>query len=635
MTDRRLNITLFAIPLGYLGIAIISALVDRPFMWGINHLRYYPSWIWFVCAVPLVLVSIPAVRERLVNLSGLHFSRWWVTAGLTIVGALCFVFLQDTTHLLGDGHLLTRELEHGFRKIANEPLSLWLLDRLLGLLRPSGVSAAEMYTAWSILSGLVFLLLLPSAVRQLDRASTLCLTVFALLPAYTQLFFGYHETYPLLYPLLLIYIGCAAAAMREELPGWVPLAVLAVMVAFHFTMATLLPSALFVLAPSGSLQERATRCAKAFRQCLPGLVVFFLLMWATDFDPAEYQARAAGETFLPVSGPATHSVPYTVFSSSHLIEFLNEQLLVFLPVLLLLTFANRSFFATSTSQFLLAAGIPAWVTTFFGFTVIGAFRDWDALAFPALFLTLWSAMGVVRSYDGFRRRSIVLVVVATAAVHAVLWVSVNAVSHRATARFEHALEFSHLSDRARSFGWETVGVHYADSGDMENASRSYVNASHADPKHPRYPSLLGFTLMQMGDYEGAAHQFRLSISLDEERYATHLNLGMALLKLDEAEAAVNAIRKAWVLAPERSQIPFALGVAYYAQSEYRKSIGSYLAVLRMDPDHVSAHMNLAQLYGLVSDNSRKQQHFERVLSLDPSHPQRGEIEDWLGWYSNQ
>ena len=54
-------------------------------------------------------------------------------------------------------------------------------------------------------------------------------------------------------------------------------------------------------------------------------------MWATDFDPAEYQARAAGETFLPVSGPATHSVPYTVFSSSHLIEFLNEQLLVFLP----------------------------------------------------------------------------------------------------------------------------------------------------------------------------------------------------------------------------------------------------------------------------------------------------------------
>lgn len=635
MTDRRFNGTLAAIPIAYLALAVGLAQVDRPIFWGINHLRYYPSWVWVACAMLLILTAVPAFRERVAGISLPKLPFIAVSAGLAIIGLIAFTSLDAATQLLGDGYLLTRELEHGFRKIANEPLSLWLLDRVNRRVDARGVSAFDVYTFWSIASGVVFLLLLPALGRRLTEASSWVIVLLALLPAYTQLFFGYHETYPVLYPLLLLYVWCAIGALREDLPRWVPLALLGLLVALHFKLATLIPSAIFLLAPHGSIRDRVQSLSSNALACLPGLLVFALLLWLTDFKFGVYESRASEETFLPLTGGTTHAIPYTAFSLAHLVELTNELLLVYLPILLLLPFVTRAWCKTEMTQFLLVAAVPALLTTFFGFTVIGAFRDWDALAFPALLFALWAGTGLVSTMNSARLRSVVVVVTATAGVHLVLWISVNADEVRATRRFEDNLEYSNLSPRARSFGWETIGAHYLEQSDLGKATLAYERAIEHAPNHPRYPSQLGFVLMQVGDYVGAAEQFRRAIRLDDQRFEPHLNLGMALLKLDEAAGAVNAIRKAWSLQPDRAQIPFALGVAYYALEDYEKAIGACLAVLRIDPDHVDAHMQLAQLYGLISDHARQRDHFERVLVLNPNHPQKDEIQAWLAWYTKQ
>lgn len=56
---------LSAIPLIYVALLLVLPSVEKPFVWGANHLRYHSSWVWAVCCVVLVGSSLPAVRERL------------------------------------------------------------------------------------------------------------------------------------------------------------------------------------------------------------------------------------------------------------------------------------------------------------------------------------------------------------------------------------------------------------------------------------------------------------------------------------------------------------------------------------------------------------------------------------------
>jgi tetratricopeptide (TPR) repeat protein len=392
---------------------------------------------------------------------------------------------------------------------------------------------------------------------------------------------------------------------------------------------------LLILGNEGGLKQRVLDVATRIGSVVPGVLAVVAMLWLVDFDLDRYLNSASEETLLPLFSQAGHSTPYGALSADHLIEFASEMLLVFLPTIIVLPFVTRAFLRSRSSLFLLSAAIPAWITTFMGFTVIGAFRDWDALAFPSLVTTVWAGLALVRCCDAARIRQVCCVVVAVAGVNTALWVTVNADPERSTRRYEEALRLSNLSSRARAFGWETIGRYYTDNRQLGRASLSYAYAMEIDPNHPRYPSSRGVVLMQVGDYEGAVANFRHSIALDDGRFEARLNLGLALLQLEDTEGAVDAIRRAWELRPELARIPFALGVAYYAGKDYEQAIVAYESAIRLQPDHVTAHLNLGQLYGLVGDDRKKRDSFEKVLEMQIDHPQRDEIQEWLMWWKSR
>jgi len=637
MTERRFNATLAALPIGYLVLAFTSTTVDRPFFWGINHLRYYPGWVWVLGGAVLLLVALPQVRERVLSLPIPSVAPRTATLCLVVLGTACFVLARDTTHLLGDGYLLPRELGKGFRKIANEPLTIWIINRTYGLVKGFGVSSDQVYTLFSVVSGAGFLCLLPGLCRRLvgepGRSFTVVMLVVA--PAYLQLFFGYHETYPILYPLMLVYIWLSFEAIDGRVPSWIPGLVLGLLVALHFTMATIALSFVVVLAPSGHIRDRVKTMVGRSYEIVPGVALFALAMWVTGFNLDTYSRQASADTFLPILFVGQTGAPYGAFSVTHAFEFANQLMLVYLPALLLVPFAWKSVDTRDFSAFLLLAAIPSFIATFFGFTVIGAFRDWDALAFPAIFVALFLSMHLVRSVPRPRSRHVLLVAGSVGAFQTALFVAINVESARAADRYEDALVYASMSDRARSYGWETIGSHYMAIGEMDKASLAYEHAMEIDPSHPRYPSSLGVILMQSGDFERAARSFERAVALDDKRPETLVNLSLSKLQLGAHNEAIQAIRKAWVLDEDSARIPFVLGVAYYAKSEYQKAIGAYLASLRVDPRNADAHLNIAQLYGLVSDNERKSQHLKRVLEYRPNHSQREEISAWLVWYADQ
>tara|TARA_A100001037_G_scaffold305675_1_gene346749 strand:+ start:473 stop:2395 length:1923 start_codon:yes stop_codon:yes gene_type:complete len=633
MYRRPPDWALSAIPLAFLAILFAAPLFDRPFVWGINHLRYFGSPVWLTCALLLLAAAIPVVRERVFSFS-LPMVKVKIHLPLLVAASgLVFYLLRDTTHLLGDGYLLTRELTHGFRKIANEPLSIWVLFRLKDLLMSLDVQAGQLYTAWSILSGCAYVALSILVARRLtDRSpNAITLSLFLLTPAYMGLFFGYHETYPLLYPLLLLYVLFAFEVAEGKAHPVLPGLVMGLMAVLHFTMLTLLPSLAYVWRSRSARTDGGS--AGALIWGLPGLALAAGALWLTGFRLDTYFSHTANETLLPLWSEGDHSIPYGALSVPHAVEFLNQCLLVYLPSLLVIPFASRSFVQSERSIFLLTAVVPAFVVTFFGFTVIGAFRDWDALAFPGLFTTFWAGLAMSNSEDRIRPAAIVVLTVA--AVNTLLWVNVNANPERATQRFEDGLNLSALSPRARSFGWETLGAYYSKLGDMGQASRAYERASQSDPKHPRYPNLLGFAQMQRGAYADAVVSFRRATDLDPSRYDAHLNLGLSLLQIGDPAGALEAIGRARVLRPDLGRIHFALGVAQYGANNPRGAIEAYLRCLEIEPDNVTAHLNVSHLYGELTENDKKRIHLERVLTLAPHHPQRDEIGSWLAWYARQ
>jgi Tfp pilus assembly protein PilF len=452
------------------------------------------------------------------------------------------------------------------------------------------------------------------------------------LGGYVQLFFGYHETYPILYPLLLIYAWLGICANRGETSLWIPLCVLSLMISLHFTMATLLPSAVLLMADSGDLPTRARQLVRNIWTVIPGVLLFLFLMWVSDFSLTEYRSHTAGEIFLPLLGSPTHSVPYSALSIDHLVAFLNQELLVFMPAICLIPFVEKRFFRSGESTFLLLAGGTACFATFFGFTLIGAFRDWDALSFPALFVVVWASFGLIKCYDKKQIRQISLVVAVTAGVHVVLWILINADSARAVSRFEDGLRHSQLSIRARAYGWETLGSYYASIQDSEQAVRSYREATRADPGNARYPNLLGVALMRAGDYGGALRHFERSVALDDNRYEAILNLGLCLVELRRFDESIEILKQARDICPDLSKISFALGIAYHGKKAYPESISAYERALEIDPSNVDSRLNLAELYGEIGDNRRKHDQLVIVLSINPHPAVSQSIRDWLAWY---
>ena len=141
----------------------------------------------------------------------------------------------------------------------------------------------------------------------------------------------------------------------------------------------------------------------------------------------------------------------------------------------------------STSRFLLWAALIPVMFIFVANPEIGAFRDWDVLAIPALPLTVWAAWLLVTHTWGRGSLFRIGFVVSLACVlHLGAWVSLNSNTERARARFDDMLQRNVLSRHARSYGWETLGIYYRGVDDSEQALGAYQEALKADPDHPRH-----------------------------------------------------------------------------------------------------------------------------------------------------
>ncbi len=660
---------------GFLFLHIVLGYWYPLCMWGGDLLAFHPLWAQILFVVLSIMILIPAFRGRIVDgLSRLTKSlRGWDTPArsfsfgliLVLAGGVAFTVFGSAAHLLGDGYLRTRELDEALwdsnPSVDRAPLAFWIIRALHQLGQPVWQSSEFTYRIYSTISGLLYLLLVIPLARVLgrERLERGILLGFLLTSGFLQLFFGYVETYSLLFPGMALFLLASLQVLRGRLPLWVPGCVLGILIPLHFLMASFIPSMLLLATlradgPSqGLLWKRPTM--RELVQLVATPLMVLSVFQIIDFDPLSYLRDLKGSHLLSPVADSDFSHHYGLFSFGHLFDVLNEYLLV-APgaVIVLFLLHKRGFPRDSVCVFLLTAALFPMLLTAIANPEVGAFRDWDAFAYPAMPLTLWAAASLIRqARDPFSLAHTGFMVCGAAAFHTLLWIGLNADPGSAESRFSGLLEHCQLSGHARSYGWETLGKHYRYKSKTVKALQAYQQALEANPKNPRHWTMVGRMYSNLGQYRRGMAYFQRSISLDSTFVVAYSNLGTAYLNLGEHDASLKHLKKALALdpnltgghsnigtvyfnlgeyetalkyfqkdidlSPNFTHATFNVGASYFQLEQFEKAIGYFERTLELDPNLVGAYHYLGSIYGKARQYKRSIEYFQKAIEIDPKH----------------
>jgi tetratricopeptide (TPR) repeat protein len=582
----------------FLLVHVVARLLPHWPAWGLDSLRYYPPWMSLLCVLAAVPLLWPRAGEFLRDATSRPFAghdpwqpgrQGWLDRGL-LLGCLLLLFagLRSAIHLLGDGLLYTSMLRGdgmtGVFLAGNEPLGHALAATLFRVGGPLELSAAGAYGWSSILSGLIYVGAALACARWLTEERGLRLLVLGLLltSGLLQLFCGYVETYAPAVALLLLYVALALRALQGRGSLYPAALVLGIAIATHFTIAVYLPS-LVVL---GVIRSAGTGLRRAGRMLGPPVVSLLLacgIALALGWRPSAYLQGLRASHFLPLSGSGDRFQPYSLFSWAHLHDVLNQLLLVAPAALLALpVLLRRSRPHSPTGRFLLAACLPPLLAVLLLNPEIGAFRDWDLFALPAVPLLVVTALALrQRLATGRAWQRVGWVIVWAAAWHSVLWIGVNSRAEAAESRFVDNLQQVTLSRHARAYGWETLGSFYeTHGGDTSRALAAYERALAADERNPRLWNLAGTTAAALGQREKAVRFLEQAVDRQQGSDPRHLNnLALALADLGRPDEAIAALQRAVALQPKAAESHHNLGIMLARRGRLEEAVQEFRAGL--------------------------------------------------------
>jgi tetratricopeptide (TPR) repeat protein len=641
---------------GFLALHLLARALDVSLAWGFDFLPFYPDWVTILFLALSVALFSPSLRGRVHLWFGRHPAAldFWQPGrsgvlrrmGLLMVLLAGFIVLRCATHLLGDGYLYVRELSLGESstgavplRTAHEPALLWLVALSYRALGRLGWSAEATYRAFSLVAGLLYVIIaiqVAGDVARLRRMRLLILTLL-LTPGSMLFFFGYVETYPLLMPATLLYLWLCLRALAGERSPWPAAGVLGLGITLHFTMLSLIPSFLVLLIVRNRerrrLGKRRDWAAAGIIPVLAGAILAIL-----GFDLRSYLEAMRSDHLLPLISMPDFYQPYRLFAWSHLVDVLNELLLASPAAVLALPFilARRADPAPTgrgstagrhapgaTGLFLASAAASALLLTTLVNPEIGAFRDWDLLAIPALPLTLWAAVALGRALSGpLRCARAGLLIGGALGLHLLLWAGLNAREEAAVARYAACLERGALSQHARAYGWETLGTYFdRERSDPRRAAAAFARAIAADEDNPRYWNLAAVQHAAQGDYETAIAYLRRAIDMRGQPVPSDLNnLAVFYSEIGAHQQAVQCLEQVIRLQPERAEAHHNLGLALARAGRLQEAAGEFGRAAEIQPRDATVLRDLGMALVQLGRLSEAERVMRKLQSLDAGQP---------------
>lgn len=398
-----------------ISLYIFSSFFPASFLWGINNLTYLDPAYRIALLVISLLLLLPAFLTKytvwMESVLLLLFSKKFIfSLFYIIIGILCgygFYHFRISTDMYGDSRTLLTILSktvYGISDLFNlndyEPLTRMVNQRVARLLQ---IDQKLAYQIVSSACGGIFISTILFFVRSLKESAlwkTLIIILFVTSGA-NLLFFGHVEDYTLPYICTFLYLitGWLYFDGKKTLP--VLFILFLIGIRLHFQMLLFLPSLIYIC-----LHNLSNRFPAIHPFLKPKKIVLFVLITlvlaaiAYIFYFKAYrltsndQTERASKIFLPMVNPLSPPHNYSLFSSNHISDVLQEFLFTLSPgtiILLALTFFfSRNIKWRDTR--LVFFGISAFYFIIFNFTanpILSMARDWDLFSLAAAPLTFF------------------------------------------------------------------------------------------------------------------------------------------------------------------------------------------------------------------------------------------------------
>jgi Tfp pilus assembly protein PilF len=624
-----------------ISVHAVASFFPKERLWGLNLLYYVPSfWRWLLIAFGFMIL-IPSVNglvaDGLAKLLALaesslkRINKYYKYALISLASFFPFWIFKIKTYLLGDGNLRACEISYGWKFSATEPLDFFLHAQLSRFLK---IDPFTSYAILSCLAGVVFIFLILLLSDLLGKDGPSKLLVFSVLATMgaNQLFFGYVESYTLMYAALAGFLLFSLYYLKGKCGLFWPGLIFLFSVALHLSSILLLPSVLYLCVAKSSQKMEAKNkifsLANLTKMAFLLLIIGVGLLILKNFNPQK--SDFSSFLIFPLGSSEDH---YSLFSLSHLFDFLNHQLLVSplgIPIWIILGFffLKKIHFKEREVVFLSIISVCALI---FGLAVnpkLGYPRDWDLFAFTGLGYTLLGIyfwLNVLKESESKRLRYTTLALVSTALISTVPWVYVNATEQKAVERLTHLLDF----DGKRSvLGHEELAYYYRNHGKKDQEIEEWKKAIALFDK-PRYHKNLAVTYIEVGKYQEAAWQLEKVLVLDPNDHLTHSDLGKVYAAQGRYEEAKQQFQKAIELKPDNPVYYENLGFLFFNSKLYQESKEAFKKGIQVDTTYLPNYRNLGFVYFNSGENEEAIRYLEFYLKFEPQAKDKNYVQDLI------
>lgn len=381
--------------------------------WGFNHLIFLPDeYTYGFFTVALIALIIPFLKfsenmgERLAGWFSEKFldgrQKYLYRILFIAVMTSLFVIFTAPTHFLGDGYRVIENLTLDSITIYKwtEMGAILLLRGFQDTFSSSYNESARLtFQIFSIISGAItiYFLFLISSIASENNIKRLLLFLSSFLSGILLLFFGYAEYYPIVWVCLTAIIYYSLKFQRSGKGLYFAWFFLLIGAFLHILMAVYIPALLYLTFTAGKGHNFYTR----FKKLIISATVLIAVS-GISFLIYKYNSDLSVEDiFLPLFEGKPAYPEYAAVSVPHLLDIINEFLLIS-PTLFLLLFIGSNniidILKKRTAIFLGLAALGPLMLLFVIDPKLGLSRDWDLFSMSAFTLSILLILYIKNNY---------------------------------------------------------------------------------------------------------------------------------------------------------------------------------------------------------------------------------------------
>lgn len=598
-------------------LVILESVVWPDQMWGAHFYAFYPApLLWIAAAVTLAAIvfawrlpehdaaSPPAPLARR--------TRRITVAIATIASGVAFWLLRERHLFWGDALPLTIDLPKGETFHPNEPLTM-AVHHLIYRLGGGHWSAATAVAIGSVVAGMTFVGWSAGWFTRRFRDPLVAAIACAILLAqgFVTLFFGHVEDYSYVAVALLVFFTTGIDFLEGRRGLLVPLLIAILATAFHILGGlTLIPAAVLMVV---GLRDPARRkntiwsvATSAALIVVVGIAVAGLYPghapWAGLFSVAGKVLSRSGTLRMESWDSGQHWA--NVWSQFQLLGPLSLPWLAIVLVML-----ATSWFRDARAWFLaLGAAALLGPRLMIGEGALGAARDWDIFAGPAMVAPLAGLVLLGAALGNGRSRKLFVALLAVSLFHTVPWIAINTDVDRTMERIARL-------PLTNGRGETMIGMYHLNRGDVVQAEQWFRRAIERDPLNCNSQSGLGLALARQNRIAEAVGPMSVAVRLRPTVITFKDDLITALLSLERWSDAADVLRDRLVREPSHAPSWMMLAECRSRAGDDLGSITVLETASRWVGSDPGVHGALAEAYERTIVAYAKQGEFDRARVL--------------------